>query len=204
MKIFFFCFALISSVFVSSAQDAEAERNSTQPKTIVDDFNEIVDESGSWKDYKIIKKTQVTSFTKQLKENSEAFEAEISSLENEISNQAKEVKDLKNQLAEVQNNLVEVKEEKDSMQFLGSNLNKSLFQTIVFGIIGVLILVLIIVMVKFKSNSAATNEALDSLSSTEKDFEEYKRNSLEKQQVLGRQLLDEKNKVSKLKSGGTN
>lgn len=203
MNIYFFYIAILSFVCVGFAQDVDADSIDIQSKTILDDFNQIIDEGGNYQEYKVIKKTALADFRVQLAEQKEAFETEISSLEENITNQAKEINELKQQLSTSQNSLSEVEEVRDSMQFFGNNVDKSLFQTIVFGIIGVLILVLIILMVKFKSNSAATKEARETLSTTEKDFEEYKRNALEKQQVLGRQLLDEKNKVNKLKTGGT-
>ncbi|WP_188457578.1 hypothetical protein [Psychroflexus planctonicus] len=202
MKFYFFYFALLSFVLTGFSQEVEADSTSTKTLTIVDNYNEIIDKSGSYQEYKVIKKTELADFRIQLTERKNAFESEISSLENEITNQAKEIKELKQQLETTQNSLAKVEEEKDSMQFFGNNLNKALYQTIVFGIIGVLILILVVLLVKFKSNASATKDAKEILSRTEKDFEDYKRNALEKQQKLGRQLQDEKNKVSKLKTGG--
>lgn len=202
MKTYFFYLAFLCIVFNGFAQEVEADSTAIEAKTIVDEYNEIIDNSGSYQEYKVIKKTALADFRVQLSDRKEAFETEISALEKEITNQTKEIKDLKAQLSSTQNSLAEVEEEKDSMQFFGNNLNKALYQTIVFGIIGVLILILVVLLVKFKSNACATKDAKEILSRTEKDFEDYKHNALEKQQKLGRQLQDEKNKVSKLKTGG--
>lgn len=203
MKTYFFYLAFLCLVFNGFAQEVEADSTAIEAKTIVDEYNEIIDNSGSYQEYKVIKKTALADFRVQLSDRKEAFETEISALEKEITNQTKEIKDLKAQLSSTQNSLAEVEEEKDSMQLFGSNLNKVVYQSIVFGIIGVLLLILIIVLIKYKSNAVATKEAKETLNRTEKDFEDYKRNALEKQQKLGRQLQDEKNKVSKLKTGGS-
>lgn len=203
MKTYFFYLAFLCIVFNGFAQEVEADSTAIEAKTIVDEYNEIIDNSGSYQEYKVIKKTALADFRVQLSDRKEAFETEISALEKEITNQTKEIKDLKAQLSSTQNSLAEVEEEKDSMQLFGSNLNKVVYQSIVFGIIGVLLLILIIVLIKYKSNAVATKEAKETLNRTEKDFEDYKRNALEKQQKLGRQLQDEKNKVSKLKTGGS-
>ena len=203
MKTYFFYLAFLCLVFSGFAQEVEADSTAIEAKTIVDEYNEIIDNSGSYQEYKVIKKTALADFRVQLSDRKEAFETEISALEKEITNQTKEIKDLKAQLSSTQNSLAEVEEKKDSMQLFGNNLNKVVYQTIVFGIIGVLLLILIIVLIKYKSNAVATKEAKETLNRTEKDFEDYKRNALEKQQKLGRQLQDEKNKVSKLKTGGS-
>lgn len=197
--IYLFC---LGFAFHLTAQQNDLDSEEEQPKTIVDEFDQIIDDGGNYQEYKVIKKVALGDFKNKLKKSKDNFESEISSLEQEIDNQNKEIKDLKAQLLSTQNALAETEEEKDSMQLFGNNLNKSKFQTIVFGIIGLLILILIIIAIKFKANIASTHQARETLERTEKDFEEYKRSALEKQQKLGRELQDEKNKLSKLKAGG--
>ena len=203
MKSHFFYLILICSISVAFAQAVDNDSIPNQSQTIVDQYNEIINESGSYQEYKVIKKTTLSNFRLELTNSKEAFEKEISLLTSEIKKQTAEIKALRAQLDSTKNKLAEVESQKNSMQFFGNNLDKIVFQTIVFGIIGVLILTLLIVLIKFRANSAATKDAVESLDRTEKKFEEYKRNALEMQQKLGRQLQDEKNKASKLKSGGT-
>lgn len=200
MKSFFFSLFLICFTSLSFAQ--EQDSTAVEAKTIVDEYNLMIDESGSYQEYKVIKKTAISSFRDQLTQQKEAFENEIKTLEKEISSQSEEIKTLKMNLSSTESNLAEVEEQKNSMQFFGSNVNKSVFQSIVFGIIGALVLILLIVLIKFKANSSATKDAIESLERTEKEFEEYKHNALEKQQKLGRELQDQKNKLNKLKTGG--
>lgn len=202
MKFYFFYFALIPFVFQAFAQQESIDSTAVKAKTIVDDFNEIIDKSGTYQEYKVVKKTSIANFRKQLSEKKASFENEIHALEGEISKQKDQIENLKRELNLTQNALSKVQEEKDSMQFFGNNLNKSIYQSIVFGLIGFLVFILIILIIKFKSNSVATKEAKEALERTDKSFEDYKRNALEKQQKLGRQLQDEKNKVNKLKTGG--
>jgi preprotein translocase subunit SecF len=200
MKSFFFSLFLICFTSLSYAQ--EQDSTAVEAKTIVDEYNLMIDESGSYQEYKVIKKTAISSFRDQLTQQKEAFENEIKTLEKEISSQSEEIKTLKMNLSSTESNLAEVEEQKNSMQFFGSNVNKYVFQSIVFGIIGALVLILLIVLIKFKANSSATKDAIESLERTEKEFEEYKHNALEKQQKLGRELQDQKNKLNKLKTGG--
>lgn len=202
MKIYVVTLLFLVSVYQSYAQDSVADNSPKLPTTIVNEFDAMVEEAGNYQEYKVVKKEALAKFKINLAERRDTFEAEIDALGKEIVTQNKEITDLKKQLLETQNQLTTVEEQKSSMQLLGNNVDKTTFQTIVFAIIGVLLLMLLLVSIKFKANSAATNEAKDTLESTEKEFEEYKRKALEKQQVLGRQLQDEKNKVSKLKASG--
>lgn len=203
MRLFFFYFVLILLTFPALAQEEEASQElETAEQTIVEEFDQVVEDGGNYQDYKVIKKAALSEFKNQLKANKEGFEAEMKRLNTEIAAQKAEISKLNYQMLSTQNALEEAEQEKSSMQLFGNNIDKGMFQVTVFGVIGVLALILILVLIKFKANSSATKEAKASLETTEKEFEEYKRKALEKQQILGRQLQDEKNKVSKLKAGG--
>jgi uncharacterized damage-inducible protein DinB len=65
-----------------------------------------------------------------------------------------------------------------------------------WGIILVLIIALLIFIYRFKKNHSQTTEARQNLSTTEKEFEAYRAKALEKEQRLGRQLQDERNRAS--------
>jgi hypothetical protein len=52
---------------------------------------------------------------------------------------------------------------------------------------------------RFRNSNAITKAAKKELQTTEEELEELRRKSIEKEQKLGRQLLDERNKLSKLK-----
>ena len=53
---------------------------------------------------------------------------------------------------------------------------------------------------QFKKSKVVTNKAKKDLDSTEYELEELRRKSIEKEQKLGRQLQDERNKLSRIKA----
>lgn len=201
MKNYFFCLFILAGCFHSFAQESAIDSLNIE-KTIIDQFNDVVDKSGNYQDYKVIKKSELNTFRDQLSQTKSAFEEEIAILKQNLASQEKEIENLANQLKITQENLTKSEEASDSIQLFGANLNKTAYQTGVFASLGILILGLIILSVKFKSNNETTNEAKEALASTNAEFEAYKQKALETQQKLGRQLQDEKNKVNKLKAGG--
>ena len=195
MKNLFFCFLFMCFSFsVSFAQESEGETS----ETIVEEFSELVNKSNSYEEYKVIKKTGLEDFKKRLSTEISDFESEIENLSAQIEALQTETEQLKSSLESTQANLTAVETEKDSISLFGLQLTKATYQTSLFSVIGALILILVLVLLKFKSNNEETNEAKAQLSSVEADLEECKRKALERQQKLGRELQDYKNKLAKM------
>jgi len=70
-----------------------------------------------------------------------------------------------------------------------------------WSIIGILLSGLLLFIFRFKNSNTLTRQAKIKLDELELDFEDYKRKALEKEQKLGRQLQDERNKLLKQTKG---
>lgn len=190
------CFLFLSIIQYSFAQD-EA---STESKTIVEDYSSMVDRSNSYEDYKIIKKESLDDFKKRLSAEINDFDSEISGLAETIQSQQKKLDELSTSLANTQSSLDQASQEKDSMFLFGTPMSKAVYQITIFSLITFLVVVLVLVLVRFKANNLATKEANNNLSDVEANFEKYKKRALETQQKLGRELQDYKNNIDKLKN----
>lgn len=73
-------------------------------------------------------------------------------------------------------------------------LDKVTYNLILWSIIGVLLLALTIFIFKYRSSNEITNVSQTNLKLAEEELESYKRRSLEKEQQLSRQLMDERKK----------
>lgn len=183
------------------AQEAADLTNSQEPKTIDEQFENVIKSSNSFEDYKVIKKYKIN----QLKENTNKhiidLNNQIGTLNEKIEAQGKEISQLKTSLSNTQNTLENTNKEKDSMNFFGSQMSKSSYNTMVWSIAGILLLGLLLFIFKFKNSNILTKQAQKKLDEVELDFEDYKRKALEKEQKLGRQLQDERNKLAKAIKG---
>lgn len=83
------------------------------------------------------------------------------------------------------------------MSFFGMRMSKASFQTLFWCIIAILLIGLLFFIFKFKNSNAITREVNNKFSELESEFEEYRRKAIEKEQKMGRQLLDERNKLIK-------
>lgn len=194
---------LIVALFFSSlcsAQDTSAEEQSDKPSAI-EDLRTVVDKSNNYQQYKVIEKIEINAAIKKVFTEFELLTAEISELNDSIQSQDAQVQSLKKELSGLNTELTDLQNEKDEIQFLGMSLTKSAYNALVWSIIGVLVILLLFFIFKFNRSNLLTKEAKQNLKNLDADYENYKRIALEKQQKLGRQLQDEKNKNQKLNKG---
>ena len=169
----------------------------TQPQTIDGQFEKLLKTSSNFEDFKVIKKYKIY----QLKENTQkhivGLNSQISTLEGNINSLSSQIVALKASLSNTQTILKGIDKEKNSMKFFGSLISKSGYSTMVWSIVGLLLLGLSFFIFKFKNSNILTKQAHRKLEEVELNFEDYKRKSLEKEQKVGRLLQDERNKLAK-------
>jgi len=195
LKYFLFTISLLSASFIGFSQEGKTPQETIN--SINSQFEEVIENSNNYQDYKVVKRFKLTELQKNTTAKINALNQEIESSNKTIQEQKASVDNLKSQLNETKNNLNQVTQEKDEISFFGIPTQKGTYQTIMWVIVLVLVLILIFFIYKYKQSSILTKEAKNNLSEYEVEFEDYRKNALDKQQKLGRQLQDEKNKQTK-------
>jgi septal ring factor EnvC (AmiA/AmiB activator) len=80
------------------------------------------------------------------------------------------------------------------MALFGMQMSKGGYNALMLIIIAGLLALLLLFIFKFKNSNSVTKQAKKTLLETEDEYEEYRRNSLEREQKVRRQLQDEINK----------
>jgi peptidoglycan hydrolase CwlO-like protein len=193
MKTLFLSLTIVSC-FITQAQNPETTAN-----TIDVQFKNLIEESNDFQEYKIIEQAKINQLRKNTSEHVQKLNENISSLDDSISTKDNKIRSLEKELAEANTELSKVKAEKNSMNFLGVQTNKGVYNTIVWAIVGVLGFLFVLMSMRFKSSNTTTKAAKKELKSVEDELEDFRHKSIEKVQKLGRELQDERNKLSKLK-----
>ena len=193
--------ALLLCTFLS-VQTGFAQTNTTPGSQSIDEqFESLLKSSNNFEDYKVIKKYKINQLRENSKKHVEGLNTQIGDLEGNINTLSTEIAQLKTSLNNTQTALGDTNKEKDSMSFFGSQMSKASYNTMVWAIAGALLLGLLFFIFKFKNGNILTKQAQRKLDDLEQDFDDYKRKSLEKEQKLGRQLQDERNKLAKAQKG---
>jgi hypothetical protein len=104
---------------------------------------------------------------------------------------------LKSELESVKTDLGKVNEAKDSINFLGISMQKSVYKTSVWTVIILLLMALSYFIYSFKNSNDVTKKTLLKHDELEKEYNTYRTRALEREQVLNRKLQDEINKQKK-------
>ena len=183
-------------------QTGFAQNNAvSEPKTIDEEFENLLKTSNNFEDYKVVKKYKINQLRENTKKHIGGLNNQIGKLEENINTLSSEIAQLKTSLNNTQATLEDTNKKKDSMSFFGSQMSTSGYDAMVWSIAGVLLLALLFFIFKFKNGNILTKEAQRKLDDLEQGFDDYKRKSLEKEQKLGRQLQDERNKLAKAVKG---
>lgn len=158
----------------------------------------IISNSNKYKEFKVIKKTWLLELKSQVADSLEVQEKRYHATQELIKSQQKEINQLKNTITETNTSLQNVNSEKDKIAFLGMPLEKSLYNMILWSLVVILLVSLLLFMMKFKSSNKETVETKKNYGSLDEEFEKYKKNTLDKEQKLKRQLQDEINKNNRL------
>ncbi|MUP43661.1 hypothetical protein FLP08_13840 [Gramella aestuarii] len=183
---------VLASVFQMNAQ-ADSLKTDTP---IQDEFSALIQESNNYQGYKVVDYDKLIELRNTTRNYISELKEEIIIQKNTVDQQNDEIQKLKSDLQSTQEDLKRVSEEKDALMFLGMPFSKGGYKSMMWGIVAALVVILLILFFRFKSSNAATKDAQQKLSETEKEFDAYRTKALEKEQRLGRMLQDEKNKAS--------
>ena len=126
-----------------------------------------------------------------------AVQKDLYDTQTTFNRQSNEIDQLKTDLSNTKANLESTIKEKNSMALFGVQMSKVGYNGLMWTIIAALLVLLLMFIYKFRNSNAVTKQAKRSLLETEEEYEEYRRNALEREQKVRRQLQDEINKQKK-------
>ncbi|NGY36952.1 hypothetical protein FQU23_005435 [Flavobacterium sp. XN-5] len=165
--------------------------------TVEGQFQNLIDKSNSFQDYKVIKKTSLLKLQSNVLDSLKVSKNKVLANVNFLNSQKQVIDDLQARSTASQAVLANLRSEKDSISLLGIPLEKTLFKTLFFFIVIGLIATLVFFIFKFKQSNLITIESRLALQQSEKEFEIYKEKALEREQKAMRRLQDELNKKKK-------
>lgn len=188
-------FLAFSITYAQGTQNKDDEKLSLTEGTLDNQFDYVIKESNDWhRDYKVIKTNWLRTLKSHTLDSLKIYKVDISQKQTVIDSQANEIASLKSNLTATQSSLDETRSEKDNMSLFGLQMSKTGYSLVMWTIIGLLFALLLMFIFKFKNSNAVTKQAKKTLAETEEEFEEHRRNSLEREQKVRRQLQDEINK----------
>jgi tetrahydromethanopterin S-methyltransferase subunit G len=200
LKFITLIFSFLVVINVTAQQtDETTEQNklSLTEGTVEDQFEYVIQRSNNYQDYKVVKKVWLQQLKTHVIDSLDQVKSDVVKSAQVIEQQEQELSELKANLNNTKLKLDNTIAEKDSMQLFGLQIGKTGYSTIMWSVIGVLLLLLFLFIYKFNASNSITNSTKKKLVEVEEEFEEHRRVALEREQKVRRQLQDEINKHKK-------
>lgn len=191
-----FCFLIFSgSQAQKSAEALEKNESSLQERYII-----MKDKSESYSDYKVIRTYVLDGVWKITMDSLRAQKAALNEAHSTISRLENELASANVTIQNKDSAVEGMMHDSTHISVFGIDILKSVFiSTVGIIVLGLLVLLgLLVARVKWVQSSM--RERVENADALSHEFEEYKRNALDKQMKLSRELQDERNKLHDLRS----
>jgi hypothetical protein len=162
--------------------------------SIEQQFKEVYSKSGKYQEYKVIKASWFNRLRKNVNDSILYLKNQIVSQQKSINKLEENINSLKDQISVRDKKIKDLEKEKDSIRFLGADISKSTYNLILWFIIAFLTVGLVFFVYRFMNSNAITKETLEKYNDLSSEYQHFRTRSLEREQSLKRQLIDEINK----------
>lgn len=181
-------------------QDALAQSPSTNTSsTLREQFVILKEESNTYKDKKIIRETELNRFWTNVQDSLVQVHQQLALTKSNINKQKAEV-DTLNAKLESQREMVEESEHASThISVMGIDILKNNFLSFFWITASVLTLLLLGALYQYRNSRMVTSRTQYNLRAIQRELEDFRKKSLEKERKLRRELQTERNRVEELK-----
>jgi len=188
---------LILIILISWNGYSQANRKFIDTGSVKNQFNYLIKKSNRYQNYKVVQYNWLQKLKLNVADTLVENQKEILSNYKIINTQKATIDSLQATIKNSNKTIQTLTTEKQSVSFLGIQINKATFKSILFFIIASLAVLLAFFVSKFKQSNSITQNAKEALKELENEYNEHRTKALEREQKVMRKLQDELNKNKK-------
>jgi len=185
---------IILTAFLITSISFAQETTTEDSNTIENQFDKIYRKSTTYQVYKVISRDSYQHLKSNVLDSIKSSKKIISEKESLLLTERNNIKETKALLAKTELELNASLAKESSISVAGLQLSKTTYNLTLWSIIIATLLALSYFIFKFSKSNVLTKEAKSNLVEVEQEFEQHRKNTLEREQKLRRQLQDEINK----------
>jgi Skp family chaperone for outer membrane proteins len=189
-----YCLIFLFSLTLS-AQETEPVKQEVKPSldhgTIDSQFNFMTKKSSNWQGHEVIKVDMLNKYQSNVQDTLKLLKSTLKSSESKLDQQEGEIAGLNTEIENLKKQLDETVRMKDSMKFLGMEMTKSSYNTLMWILIIGSLAVAGVCFMLFKRSNVVTVETKQTLEEVREEFDTHRKNALVREQKLARRLQDE-------------
>lgn len=166
----------------------------TQPTTIEGVFQQLIDKSGTWQNFKMLDRARLATFQRSMSDSINSVRTKLVTEKQKVQTHETTIKELNDKITELESNLNDTQNQKDSVSFFGILVSKGVYNSIMWGIVIALGGLLALYIYKYTNGNVVTKKSINDLADLQEEYENYRKAAIEREQKVRRQLQDEINK----------
>ena len=172
------------------AQDTTTVQNSLNSGTISSQFDYIYRVSNGFEEYEVVKKTNFEKLKSNVTDSIKVLKNEIANLMLQQSSVADSLANFSKILEQANQEKEAAILEKDSFTFLGVLVEKNLYSSIMWLIVVGLAVAMAFFSVQYFKSFGRVKKAQKDLEEVQEEFDQHRKNALERERKLKRELID--------------
>jgi hypothetical protein len=193
------CLLLLTFIFSINILFSQTTTTFKDTGSISNQIDNILDNSNRYEDFKVVKINWLLQLKNNINDSVSVYKNKIIAVNSTINAQKQTIDSLKIALNTSNKTITNLSNEIQTISLFGFPISKSGFKTTLFLIILVLAILLVFFISKFKQSNTITVQVKKDFIELEEDFDTHRKNALEREQKVRRELLDEINKHKKEK-----
>jgi uncharacterized membrane protein len=185
---------LINSLSITFLSAQESVERPPWDKSIESQFNFIIDKSSKYEEFRVVKSTWFFTLRSHVLDSLKSARKKLTETQLLVLTKDHKIDTLKSNLLNINEKLTSVNKEKNSIRFLGIQMAKYYYNSLLWSIIIGLFSLLLFFIMLFRRSNVVTVQTKASLTETKEEFEEHRKRAREREEKLARQYLDELNK----------
>jgi len=175
------------------AQTVE-ETDPMKTGTIQEQFEYVIKKSSSYEEFKVVRLSSLNQLKSHASDSILQLRSALQAANGEIRAGVQKNDSLNAIVSDVRSQFQAAVKSKNALSFLGMELGKTVYNSIMWGLVLVLLVITTIVFLMFKRGHHVTRETKARLAEVEEEFETHRKTALRREQKLARELMDERMK----------
>ena len=193
MKTIIFYILLSTSFFIQGT--LSAQETPLDEGNIPEQFDYAIEESSIYEEYRVVPIAWLNKLKSNMVDSLESFNAQIEKREGRIDSLNEEIEALNQEVEKMQEERDQAINSKNSVTFLGNEIPKKRYNSIMWGLVAILAAAGLIIFFLFKRSQIVTRQIRERHEELQKEFDAHKKRALEKEKTMARQHLNELNKL---------
>jgi len=177
--------------FISFAQSGSIEA-SYDSLTVEGQFDYLFKRSNRFEDYKVMRMSAYEALKQNALDSMKVYTDQVSQLQQDIKGLNNKISEQGTQNQNLTQELEDTRKIQDSMSFLGIAVSKQAYNSIMWGLVLCLLALSAILFSLFRRGHSVVRATKKRLDEIQDDLENHRKNALQREQKLARELMDVK------------